>query len=122
MSSRISDIKRAQKESTFLREISKLYQQAAMDNPELAKVSISRVKLSHDKGICTVFFYTPQGEEFFREMLETLKLYKPSLRKALASSIASRYVPELIFKYDAQFEKEMHIESLIEQVKSEDKL
>ncbi len=121
MSSRISDIKRAQKESLLLREISQLYQQAAMDNPELLKVSITHVKLSPNKGLCTIYFYTPEGEAFFKDLLETLKLYKPSLRKALASTIASRYVPELIFKYDTQFEKQMRIETLIEQVKSEDK-
>jgi ribosome-binding factor A len=120
-SQRTSDIKRAQKESLMLKEISSLYQQAALDNNELSRVSISRVQLSPDKGICWIFFYTPEGEEAFNEILETLKLYRPSLRKALASRVRFRYVPDLIFKFDKQFDKTMRVEELIEKVKSEDK-
>lgn len=122
MSSRISDIKRAQKESLLLRKISHLYQRAAQDDKRLQDLFISRVELSKDKSICDVYFYTSKGKEYFDEKLEVLKLYKPSLRKALASVLSSRYVPDLRFKFDSKFEKQIKIEELIEKVKEEDKL
>lgn len=118
-SASVSDIKRAQKESLLLREISQLFLQASIDEKALQGLSINRVKLSPDKGVCTVYFYTPQGQKFFDEVLPILKLYKPSLRKALSSQIRSRYTPELIFRYDEQYEKIMHIENLLEKVKKE---
>lgn len=118
--SNTSSIKRAQKESLFLREISNLFLKTSMDDKRLQGMHVNRVMLSPDKGWCTVYFYTPEGKAFFDEVLPILILYKPSLRKALASIINSRYVPDLVFKYDELYEKQMHIENLIEKVKAED--
>lgn len=118
--SNTSTIKRAQKESLFLREISNLFLQTAMDDKRLQGMHVNRVALSPDKGWCTVFFYTPEGKSHFDAALPILILYKPSLRKALASIINSRYVPDLVFKYDEQYEKELRIETLLEKVKQED--
>lgn len=118
--SRLSDIKKSQKESLLLREISTIFFQASLDDKNLQDAYISRVKLSDDKGVCYVFFYCPAGEEFFNEKLKILKLYKPSLRKAIAKTIKGRYVPELIFKYDNEFEKQRKIEDVLDKIKEED--
>lgn len=117
MSESVSQIKRSQKESLLFREISQLFMKTAMDDSRLRELCINRVKLSPDKGLCTVYFYTSKGEEYFNEVLSTLKLYKPSLRKALASTIKGRYVPELVFKFDTNFEKQCRIEELLDQIK-----
>ena len=103
---KVSDIKRAQKASLLLKAISQLYWEATRDDKELLGLFISRVELSQDKGMCYVFFYTPEGQEFFKEKLQTLKLYKPSLRAALAKQIPGRYTPDIIFKFDAQQKKD----------------
>lgn len=118
--SRVSDIKRAQKESALLRILSQMFRLIASDDSRLTDIFINRVALSADKGICAVFFYSLKGEEHFKEMLEILKLYKPSMRKALAHEIPGRYTPELVFRYDMQFEKQQRLEELIEKVKKEE--
>lgn len=120
MTDKIKDIKRAQKESVLLKEISKLFLQASLDDKRLQEVSINRVTLSPDKSICTVFFYTPQGPAYFKEVLDILKLYKPSLRAVIAKKIQSRYVPDLVFKFDTQFEKEQRINLLLDKIKKEE--
>lgn len=120
MTSSVSAIKKAQKESLLFREISQLFMQTALDDSRLSSVCISRVKLSPDKGVCTVYFYTPEGETRFSELLNVLILYKPSLRSAIASRIRSRYTPELIFKFDKNFEKQCRIEELLEHIKTEE--
>ena len=117
MTSSVSNVKRAQKQSLFFREISNLFMQATMDDKRLQGFFVNRVQLSPDKGLCTVYFYSSQGEDYFNEHLHTLTLYKPSLRKALASTIKGRYVPDLVFKFDKQFDKQQRIEELIEQVR-----
>jgi ribosome-binding factor A len=118
MSSSVSQVKRAQKESLFFREISQLFLQASLDDNRLQGLYVNRVQLSPDKGHCTIFFYTALGEEYFNTVLSVLTLYKPSLRKALAQTIASRYTPELVFKFDKQFEKQQRLEALIEDVRT----
>lgn len=115
-----SHIKRAQKESRLLREISQLLMKIAMDDPALNGIFINKVQLSPDKSVCNIFFYAMDGQEAFKKILPTLILYKPSLRKALATIIPSRYTPELVFKFDAQFEKQKRIEDLLEKIKEEE--
>lgn len=110
-SSATAAIKRAQKESLLLREISNMFHMIAMDDSRLLGLFVNRVELSTDRGWVTVFFYTLDGYDAFKEQLEVLKLYKPSIRKGLASGIRGRYVPDLVFEFDAKFEKQQRLES-----------
>jgi ribosome-binding factor A len=112
-----SAIKRAQKESQLQQELSKLLLQLTLDNHQLQGLFVNRVKLSPDKSVCTVFFYTANGRTEFEEKLGSLILYKPSLRKAISQIIPSKYVPEFIFKFDDQFEKQQHIDELLDKIK-----
>jgi ribosome-binding factor A len=112
-----SAIKRAQKESQLQQEISKLLHQLMLDDHRLQGLFVNRVKLSPDKSICTVYFYTANGQTEFEEKLGSLILYKPSLRKAIAQIIPAKYVPEFVFKFDEQFEKQKRIDELLAKIK-----
>jgi ribosome-binding factor A len=118
MNPRVSDIKRAQKESLFLREFSSLFMRVALDVPLLQELSINRVQLSATKSVLTIFFYCAAGETRFKELRPSLVLYKPSLRKGMAQAVPSRYSPDIVFKYDSQFEKQLKLEMAIEAIKS----
>lgn len=115
-SKRTQDIKRAQKEKLLFREISQLLSQLVLDDSRLRTIWVSRIELSPDKGICYVYFYTPEGLGHFEETLEVLKLYKPSLRTAIAHIIESRYTPEFIFKFDNTYEKQEKIINLLDKL------
>ena len=110
-------VKKAQKESLFYQELSKLFMSVAVDDEKLHGLSLTRVKLSDDGGICLAFFYCEGGLAEFEEKRKWLVLYKPSLRKALARQIPGRYTPDLVFKFDDQFEKVQRIESLLDTIK-----
>ncbi|MGB8367425.1 MAG: 30S ribosome-binding factor RbfA [Candidatus Babeliales bacterium] len=116
------EIKRARKESLLLQEISTFFLRIAQEEPKLQDLYISRVQLSTDYGLCSVFFHTAGGNETFKEKLPLLILYKPSLRSAIAHAIQSRYTPELLFKYDEVLDKQKKVNDLIEKLKSEGKL
>jgi hypothetical protein len=75
--------------------------------------------LSPDKGHCYVFFATIGGVEEFNEKLNRLKLYKPSLRAALAKEINGRYTPDITFKFDAAQEKTNRVEELLRRFKTQ---
>lgn len=114
---RVREIKHAQKESLFLQEIGKLLIEAAHDEPELQGLYITHVKLSPDKGMCTVFMHTLGGIQEYEKKRKTLVLFKPSLRKALSKILHGRYTPDLRFEYDAQLDKQRHIDDLIDSLK-----
>lgn len=103
-----------------MREISTLIQQLSLDEPSLTKVFVTRVRLSADYGILFVYFSTYLSKTDFDEALKILKLYKPSLRKALASTVLSRHTPDLVFLYDESKEKERSLNELLDRVKQED--
>jgi len=119
---RETDIRRAKKEALYFRELSRLFLQITLDNPDLNGIHISAVQLSPDKSVCNVLFFSEDGFDDFQERLPILILYKPSMRKAIAQSIPSRYTPELVFKYDKQMEKQRRLEALFDQLKVEGKL
>lgn len=115
-------IKRAQKESYFFKEIANLFMQIAMDDSRLSGIYISKVSLSPDGGTANVLFLSQDGREDFEKKLQTLILYKPSLRAALAKTAQGRYTPNLIFRYDEGYEKTEKINALIDKLKKEGKL
>ena len=120
--SRVREIKHAQKESLLLREIGQLFIQLSQDEPKLQGLFLTRVKLSPDKGKCTVFFHALGGIKEFEEKRPILVLYKGSIRKALSQTIHGRYTPDLRFTYDHVLDKQRHVEDLIDKLKDEGNL
>lgn len=116
---RVQEIKKQQREALIFRLLSSLWTETQADNPILADLYINRVQLSSDGGHCTLLFYSPHGEAFFDEKLSTMKLFKPSMRTALAKEYQRRYVPDLVFKYDTTFAKQQELDLLIQQVAEE---
>ena len=121
-SKRQQDVKHAQRESFLYREVAPLVMQLIADNPLLSPMFINRVKLSSDRGLCTIYFHTPGGKEAFNKKLQTLILYKPSIRTAIAKAMESRYTPEIRFVFDDSYEKQQNLDDLIETLKNEGKL
>lgn len=116
----VKSIKKSQKESLYLKEIGQLFLEVTIEQPDFRNIFINKVVLSDDGGICFVYFYSLLGKAEFERVFDQLKLYKPSMRKALASRIAGRYTPNIVFKYDDQLKKQLDIEELIERVKNND--
>ena len=122
MSKQQQEIRKAQKESYFYREISQLFLQITINEPALSSLYINRVSLSSDGGTCVVLFLASGGKKDFEEKLPMLVLYKPSLRTALAKTSHGRYTPNIIFRYDEDHEKVEKINSLLDRLKQEGKL
>lgn len=122
-SQRFRQVKHAQRESFFLREISNLFLRICIDDPLLAGAYVSRVKLSPDRGRCIIFLQDYKGKEALEAKMGRIIMYKPSLRSAIAKALQARYTPDLTFIYDATFEQQRHVDELITQLntpKSED--
>ena len=119
----VKNIKKAQKEALLFREVSSLILRASLDNKDLNGLVVNRVRLSADKKYCRVYFCMLQGEEHFeKSVLDILKCYKPSLRRAIAKKVSGRYVPDFVFYYDIEHKKQEKINSLIDKLKEEGRL
>lgn len=105
-----------------MQHIAQWMRQASLDDEKLRDYTVNRVKLSPDKGTCTVYFFSIKGKEHFEKHFEYLMRLKGQLRKALAEAIQSRYAVNLIFKYDDAYEEQAKIEALMDKLKEEDKL
>lgn len=112
-------VRREKKKSFFLRELSSLIHKVSIDEPTVIPLFVTRIELSKDGGMCYVYFSTHTDEEAFKKGLEILKLYKPSIRKALAEAMHARYVPNLLFKYDTTKDTERRVTSLLDQIERE---
>lgn len=110
-----SNRKREQKTSLFFHEISNLIRTLALDESDLLKVFVTKVSLSNDYSICYVYFSTYTDKSDFDKALPILKLYKSSLRKAMAQAISSRYAADLVFFYDETKDKERKINALLDE-------
>jgi len=117
---RVRDIKHAQRESFLLKEIAQFFLHIVQSEPELQTLFINRVKLSPDRSTCVVYFLTQGGLAEFEEKRPTLVLYKPALRTALSKVMQTRYVPNIRFAYDEQYEKQRRVEELIDKLKEEE--
>ncbi|MGB8468185.1 MAG: ribosome-binding factor A [Candidatus Babeliales bacterium] len=115
---RVHAIKRAQKEKLLLREISHMIHELSLEHPSLRALTVTRSALSPDKSMFTIFLYAENEVEGYKEPLEILKLYRPSMRKTLAQKITGRYVPDIRFAYDTKYTKQARIEQLMEQIKT----
>ena len=119
---RVYEIKRAQKKAQLLRILSSLFVEASLDNEKLFGFYINRIELSPDKSNCYVYFCAPRGKDDFKENLELLKLYKPSMRAALSKQLNGRYTPQLTFRFDELHVKARNIDDLLNKLKDDGEL
>jgi ribosome-binding factor A len=110
------DIKRAQRQSYILNEISPVLRELFSNEDSLSQLFVTRVELSSDGSICRIFLSTFSSKTVYEQASKTLMLYKPSVRKALSQILHSRYTPDVRFHYDAGKEKERHLDGLFEKI------
>jgi ribosome-binding factor A len=112
------EIKREKRKSLFFRELSQIISLIANDNAAVQKVYVTRVDFSQDSSILYVFLstYDVFSQEVFEEALAVLKLYRPSIRKEIATRLNPRHTPEIIFLYDEIREKQDRIDSILDKV------
>ncbi|MBT6880491.1 MAG: 30S ribosome-binding factor RbfA [Gammaproteobacteria bacterium] len=101
------------------RGIGELIQRELRD-PRLQWVTVTAVQVSPDFSHATIFFTVLGGVKDLQETVKTLEHSSGYLRTKLGKQLKMRIVPLLHFKYDESVERGSYMESLIENVVSED--
>jgi ribosome-binding factor A len=112
----LKERRREQKTTLVYHALASILQKLSLDEPVLAKVYVTKVKMSGDYKICYVYFSTYGPKEDFDMALDILKLYKPSMKKVVADYVGGRYTADLVFRYDTAKEKERRVQELLDEV------
>ncbi len=82
-------------------------------NPLLKFVSITKVALTNDLSIATIWYTVIGKEDEIEATKKALEESKGFLRSELAKRLEIRKTPDLKFKYDESLEYGKHIEELL---------
>jgi ribosome-binding factor A len=115
-----SDIKRRQRESAILRGLSPVLQNIFIDSEAMQSFFVSRVELSSDGGLCNVIIASSTNDiDVIKAGMREIKLFAPSSRAALAKILNGRYVPELLFIFDKQMDKQRQLNLVLSKISNE---
>jgi ribosome-binding factor A len=100
-------------------ELSEILEREVQD-PRVRLVTVTHVKVSPDLRHARVFVSSLGGAEERKKILQGLKSASSYARRSLGQRLHHlRRIPELTFDYDDTLEKEMRIEQLLDQIKTE---
>lgn len=85
-------------------------------NPLLKFVSITKVSVTKDLGIATVWYTVMGDKDEVAATTKALENAKGFLRSELASKIQVRKTPDLRFKYDESIAYGNHIEEILARI------
>ncbi len=92
-----------------------------IDDPRMAMVAVTRVRVSSDMRYARIYISTLAGEGKRETALKGLNSAKGFLRKQLSQRLPHlKRTPELTFDYDESFENETRIEELLAELHSEE--
>jgi len=100
-------------------ELSEIVEREIQD-PRVHFVTMSRVKVTPDLGHARVFITVLGTDEERKKALQGLRSAANFVKRSLAKRLHHlRRIPDLIFEYDETVEKDMRLEQLLEQIKTE---
>jgi len=105
---------------TRAERVAELMQRALADilrksvkDPRLDSVSITKIKMSADLKLATVYYVTSGMDADRKGTAEGFDKASGFIRSALARSIELRYVPRLRFLYDETIEYGIHMNQIL---------
>ena len=100
-------------------EISEIVEREISD-PRVHFVTMSRIKITPDLGQARVYISVLGTPEERKKALQGLKSAANFIKRSLAKRLHHlRRVPDLIFEYDEMIEKDMRLEQLLNQIKTD---
>jgi ribosome-binding factor A len=108
--------KRERMEKILEREISSIIF-SDIKNEKIKFVTITKVSLTNDLSIATVFYTVYGRQDQVDASIEALNEAKGFIRTVLSKKLEVKKVPDLKFKYDESFEQGNKIEEILRNLK-----
>ncbi len=92
-----------------------IFERETFRDPALfdVRLTVTEVRPSPDLRHARVYIVPLGGSENMAAILEGLKRVKPFLRRAVASRVSIKFIPDLIFAADTTFDEAEHISRLL---------
>ncbi len=113
------DFKRSDRLGEVIKEEISLILLDGIKDPRIGFVTITRVRMSDDLKNARVYFTVFGGEGERKNCQEGLDWAKGYIKRILGSKLRIKYIPSLIFVFDDSLDYGNRIESLINDIKSE---
>jgi ribosome-binding factor A len=94
--------------------------ESEIKDPRIGFLTITRVSMSDDLKLARVYYSVLGTEEEREKSEEGLKSARGFIKKLLGQRTRLKYLPDLVFLFDDSYEKEKHIESILEKLKDEE--
>lgn len=91
-----------------------------LKDPRIGFVTITGVKVTDDMHLATVYFTVIGTDEEKKATEQGLNSARTFIRKEMGKKFRMRFVPEVVFKYDASVEYGSRIESILKEIGSPD--
>lgn len=111
MPAKKNSFKKSKLEERILQELNSFIR-TKLGDVRLQFVSITKVELNVDYSVAMVYWDTFQTETR-GDAKEAIESARNRMRQVLAQSLETRVVPQLVLKYDAQYESEKSITDLL---------
>ena len=111
MPAKKNSFKKSKLEERILQELNSFIR-TKLGDVRLQFVSITKVELNVDYSVAMVYWDTFQTETR-GSAKEAIESARNRMRQVLAESLETRVVPQLVLKYDAQYESEKSITDLL---------
>ena len=102
-----------------VREVLSLTLLNKIEDPRLAGVNITDVKVDRELDFANIYVSAPEGREREREVLQALNHARGFLKFELANEIDLRVMPRLRFFWDPTPERADRIDTLLAQLRDE---
>jgi len=100
------------------KEISALLVKGLKD-PRIGFVTITAVEVTPDMHLARVYFTVMGDEKVRRNTEKGLQSSVPYLRRELGRRLSMRYIPDILFCFDASLEYGNRIETLLKEIHTE---
>lgn len=89
-----------------------------LKDPRIGFVTITGVKVTDDLHLATIYFTVIGNDEQKTDSAAGLNSAKGFIRREMGKTLKMRYVPDLIFRYDASVEYGNRIEGILKEIKT----
>ncbi len=114
------DYKRADRVSELLKaEISEILLRETKD-PRIGEVTITRVLLTDDLRLATVYFGVLDRTAEAEQVTEGLQRAGGHIQRILGKRLHLRFIPKLTFQFDRNLDYSMKISKLLQEIDGED--
>jgi len=110
--------KRSEKVAEAVHELVSELLVKGLKDPRIGFVTITGVKVTDDMHLATIYFTVIGSDEEKKATEQGLNSARGFIRKEMGKSFRMRYVPDIVFKYDASVEYGSRIESILKEIGS----